>query len=67
MDTKNAGTYTVTVSDGTYCSNSASTVLVVESCIATKDILAKAAIQLFPNPVKEQLTIHANLPIVKVV
>jgi hypothetical protein len=67
VDTKNAGTYTVTVSDEINCSNSESTVLVVENCMATKDILANAAIQLFPNPVKEQLTIHANSPIVKVV
>jgi hypothetical protein len=67
VESKNAGTYTVTVTDGVNCTNTASTILVVENCIATKDILAKAAIQLFPNPIKDQLTIHANLPIVKVV
>jgi hypothetical protein len=67
VESKNAGTYTVTVSDGVNCTNTASTVLVVENCMATKDILAKAAIQLFPNPIKDQLTIHANLSIVKVV
>jgi hypothetical protein len=67
VESKNAGTYTVTVSDGTNCTNTASTILVVENCMATKDILAKAAIQLFPNPVKEQLTIQSNLPIFKAV
>lgn len=66
VETKNAGTYTVTVTDSNNCKKAASTILEVKNCISTKDANGSNGITVFPNPASDRVTIQSVTGIVKV-
>ncbi len=66
VEAKNAGTYTVVVSNANSCTKSANTTLEVKNCIATNDIKNESNIVLAPNPMQEILHISADKRIQKV-
>jgi hypothetical protein len=66
VETKNTGSYSVTVSNSPNCKSVVTVNLEVKNCIATKDVLAEAAIGIFPNPIQNSLIVSANSIIQKV-
>jgi hypothetical protein len=66
VETKQSGNYSVTVSNSTNCKNILTVNLEVKNCVATKDILTEANIEIFPNPIQNNLTVSANAVIQKI-
>jgi hypothetical protein len=59
VQAKNAGLYSVEVTNADNCKGKATTNLVVENCISSEDISNKN-IQIYPNPFTQQLNIDAT-------
>ncbi len=55
-----AGDYTVTVSDVTGCIDDVVVTITVDNIVSVADLEFQQAIQLFPNPAKDQTTIQYN-------